>query len=90
MLRRVARDRTDVSEGHICSITRVEAIRELKTFTVASNIPSSLILSTLVIAAICTYETSTRKGITRRHFPEDDILQLLKLTISQVTVASEI
>jgi hypothetical protein len=52
MRRRVALVRTDVSEGRIATIIRVKRIGELDT---ANVVPSSLILSTLMMEAIRSF-----------------------------------
>jgi hypothetical protein len=41
---------------------------------VTANVPSSLVLYTLMIKEICSSETSVPTRATRRHIPEDDIL----------------
>jgi hypothetical protein len=61
MLRRVALARTDVSEELIASIIR-------------DNVPSSLILVSLMMEAISSSETSVLKRGTRRNIQEDAIL----------------
>jgi hypothetical protein len=38
------------------------------------NVPSSLILSTMMMEAIRSSETSVLIRVKRRHFPEDNIL----------------
>jgi hypothetical protein len=80
MLRRVALVRTDVSEEHSASIIRVTRIGELGTLAVTSNrrtlrrntkrveanvVPSSPILVTLMIEALCSSETSVLIRATR-------------------------
>jgi hypothetical protein len=62
MLRRVALVRTDVSEELSASIIRVTA-----------NVPSSLILVTLMMEAISSSETSVLTRATRRNIPEDGV-----------------
>jgi hypothetical protein len=79
MLLRVAFVRTDVSEERSPSIIRVTRICELGvTLAVTSNrrkllvtanvVPSSLILSTLMMEAILSSETSVLINTTRRLF----------------------
>jgi hypothetical protein len=69
MLRRVALVSTDVSPEHIAFIMRVIGIGELRTLAVTS----SQIRVTLLIEAICTFETSVLAESTRRNISEDGI-----------------
>jgi hypothetical protein len=46
----------------------------LRFLFAANVVPSSLILSTLMIKAICFSETSILTRVTRRHIPENGIL----------------
>jgi hypothetical protein len=63
-------------EKRIPTIIRLERIGELgKALPVTSNVvPSSPILSTLVIEAIRFSKTSVLTRTTQRHITEDDIL----------------
>jgi hypothetical protein len=71
---------TNVSEEHIASIIKVQKIRELGTLAVTklpftANVPSSLIILTLLRVAIRSSETTVLTRATRRNIPEDDILR---------------
>jgi hypothetical protein len=57
MLRRVVLVRTDISEKSIASIIRV-FLRSLLRLIITANVPSSLILVTLIIEVIHSFETS--------------------------------
>jgi hypothetical protein len=83
MLRRVALERTKVSEEYVASIIRVAKIGELGTaLTVTSNrstlpanvFPTSPILVTLMMEGIRSCKLSVLTGYTRHHIPGDDIL----------------
>jgi TRAP-type C4-dicarboxylate transport system permease large subunit len=85
VLQRVALVRTEVSEERIASIIRVKGIRELITAPVANRsvlqllvtdvVPSWLIVSTLMLEAIYSSETSVLTRTTLRHNQQDAILQ---------------
>jgi phospholipid N-methyltransferase len=75
MFRRVALVRTDVSEELSASIIRVTRIGELgTTLAVASVVPSSPILDTLMMEAVSSSQPSVLTRATRRNITEDDIL----------------
>jgi hypothetical protein len=60
--------------------------RARTTLAVTSNtadVPSWLILFTLMLEAIRTSETSVLKRATRRHIPEDGILHVQRLYVSR-------
>jgi hypothetical protein len=78
-LRRVALERTDVSEETSASIIRHKnrltknSVRRL--IVTANVIPSSPILATLMMEAVSSSETSVLTRATRRNIPEDSILR---------------
>jgi hypothetical protein len=65
--------RTDVSEEDSTSIITVGRISDLRQLLVTANIPSSLILSTLMTDAINSSETLVLTRGTQRLIPEDGI-----------------
>jgi hypothetical protein len=66
--------------GGNMSIIRAKRISHLGTTlaltTAVANVPSSLVLSTLMIKAIRSSETSSHTRATLRHIPEVDILDI--------------
>jgi hypothetical protein len=83
MLRHVALARTNVSEEHIASNIEVERIRELRTtlavvlqLPVTAKVPNALFVSTLMMEATRYSELPVLTRATRRHVPEDGILNV--------------
>jgi hypothetical protein len=73
MLRRVALERTDVSEERIASMIRVK-ISVLPLPVTANLVPNSLILFILMMKATRSFETSVLTRATRHHIPKDGII----------------
>jgi hypothetical protein len=80
MWRRVDLARIDVSEEHIASIISVLQL------LVTADVPSSLILFTLMKDAIRYSETSVLTRATRRHNLEDGILLVTAVKTSNFTL----
>jgi hypothetical protein len=88
VLRRVALVRNGVSEELIASIIKVTSMDEVGTLAVTSNrctlrgntivtgnfVPSSPILVTLMMEAVCFSEASVLTRATQRNIADDDIL----------------
>jgi hypothetical protein len=77
MLRRVALERTDVSEEVF--------LRSVRRLLVTTNVHGSPILVTLMKEALSSSETSVLTRATRRNIPEDAILCLLRLPVMHYT-----
>jgi hypothetical protein len=83
MLRRLAVVRTSVLKASLPSIFRAESIRELGTLflriplqlPVTVNVPGSLVCSALIMGAARSSEPSFLTRSTRRHIPEEGILE---------------
>jgi hypothetical protein len=73
MLRRVALVRTYASEERSASIISVRLL------LVTANVPSSLILVTVMMEALHSSETSFLTRTTLRNIPEDGILHSYRL-----------
>jgi hypothetical protein len=62
-------------------------IHNMRRLLVTANIvPSSPILVTLIMEALCCFETSVHTRATCRHIPEDGILRLLKIFVGFLTI----
>jgi hypothetical protein len=72
MLRRITLLRTDVSEERIASIIII-SFSVLQLVVSANFVPSSLILFTLMMEAIRSFEMSLFTIATQRHILEDGI-----------------
>jgi hypothetical protein len=77
-LRHAAFVRTDISEERVTSIFGVEIISELARYELvtANVLPNLLIVSTLMIEAIRSSDTSVHTRATRRRIREDDSLHI--------------
>jgi hypothetical protein len=72
MLRRVALERTDVSEELSATVIRVARLGELGT--TLANFPSPQILFTLMMEALSSSEASVLTRATRCNIPENGVL----------------
>jgi hypothetical protein len=69
--------RTDVSEKILVFL------RSVLQLLVAANVPSMLILFTLMMETIRSSETLVLRRTTRRHIPEDCILKLHSVVVTR-------
>jgi hypothetical protein len=76
------------SEEHIASIIRAVFLRSVFQLLVNANVPSSQILSALLMKAIPSSETSVLTGSTRQHISEDGILPGNIFVYRQFTVCN--
>jgi hypothetical protein len=54
----------------------------------ANALPSPLILFTLMLEAVCSSETSVLTTVTRRHIPEDGILNFLRFLLVRIKIGA--
>jgi hypothetical protein len=86
MLRRVVLIRTDVSDETSASIMRVTRIGELGTLPVTINrhtLRRNTSLVTLIMEALCSFETSVPTRATPRNSPENGMFIVTTLRISR-------
>jgi hypothetical protein len=74
----------DVTPCCSCKNRHFRETYRLQLLVTVSAVPSSLILFTLLIEAILSYETSVLTRATRHHIPEDGILHRLHYSRSSV------
>jgi hypothetical protein len=81
MLHRVALIRADFSEELVASIIRVTRIGELRLLFTGNFVPSLLIVVTLMMEAIRSFETSVLARTTQRDIPGDGIPHILHVSL---------